>query len=349
LPRSTGLRHISKRSQALLMEAVAAPLPAADENADAQLMGAPAARPAPRIDATNAAAFMPPSLNCFRTAASRAAPDSAPAVWYQQMTGRDWDRGSHSYELEKKRHRRLLDEHKIAERERDRKRKRGDRRYSLACIYKRLRRYADRMQHYRAAAREQGQLPVQLLQRARVADAESFLESARFLCLINDPIHASAWVNAPEKCSSPMTLAQLVETVDTMCNSYIRFVQECRRNGEPRRLPRFGGLEEHEQTAADLVYLGQSLPQLHARFNTRDGERNLRFCDDDSPLHGESKDPIEPKISLARAMAISYACYAWIEANDPSAAASDAWIRHSWMHGQTEAMLRSAGMLCLEW
>ena len=89
---------------------------AADENADTQLMGA-ASQPAPRINENNAAAFMPPSLNCFRSAVSRAA-DSAPAIWYQQMTGRAWDCDSHSYELEKKRHRRLLDEHKTAERER---------------------------------------------------------------------------------------------------------------------------------------------------------------------------------------------------------------------------------------
>ena len=37
----------------------------------------------PIIHAANAAAFMPPSLNAFRTKASRAAPDCAPAVWYK--------------------------------------------------------------------------------------------------------------------------------------------------------------------------------------------------------------------------------------------------------------------------
>ena len=57
----------------------ARPLTAADENADTQMMGVPATQPAPTIDASNAAAFMPPSLNSFRTAASRAEPDSAPA------------------------------------------------------------------------------------------------------------------------------------------------------------------------------------------------------------------------------------------------------------------------------
>ena len=321
---------------------------AADENADAQLMGAPAAaQPAPRINATNAAAFMPPSLNCFRSAVSRAA-DSAPAIWYQQMTGRTWDCDSHSYELEKKRHRRLLDEHKTAERERDRKRKRGGRQYSVACVEKRMQKYADMVQHYRTSARQQGELVVQLLQRAGVADAESFLESARFLCLINNPSNAATWANAPQKCGAIRSLTQIVETFDNICNASIRFFQECGRNGEPRRLPRFGGLAEHEQTAANLVYLGQSLPQLQARFNTR--EQFLRFRDDAGmPANGESEDPIQPKIALVGAMALSYACYAWVEKHDPSAAESDAWIRHSWMHSKTEALLKSVGMLCVQW
>ena len=64
----------------------------------------------PRLSWQNATAyppFPPPSLNAFRTAASRAAPDCAPALWFKQMTGRQWDCDSHSYELEKKRWRRL--------------------------------------------------------------------------------------------------------------------------------------------------------------------------------------------------------------------------------------------------
>ena len=40
----------------------------------------------PRLTLTNAAAYPPPSLNAYRTAASRGA-GSAPAIWFMQMTG----------------------------------------------------------------------------------------------------------------------------------------------------------------------------------------------------------------------------------------------------------------------
>ena len=62
----------------------------------------------PRITTDNAAQHPPPSLNAFRTAAARAPADSKPAVWFWQMTGNEWPRDGHSFELEKKRHRRMV-------------------------------------------------------------------------------------------------------------------------------------------------------------------------------------------------------------------------------------------------
>ena len=47
----------------------------------------------------NAAQYPPPSLNKFRTAASRQPADAPPVLWYWQMTGEEWDRKSHSYEV----------------------------------------------------------------------------------------------------------------------------------------------------------------------------------------------------------------------------------------------------------
>ena len=48
---------------------------------------------------TNAVLFPPPSLDKFRTAASRAPADAAPVLWYWQMTGETWDRQTHSYRV----------------------------------------------------------------------------------------------------------------------------------------------------------------------------------------------------------------------------------------------------------
>ena len=76
----------------------------------------------PRITANNVEQFPPPSLNNFRTANSRAPGDCVPAEWYRQMEGVDWDRGGHSFTIATKRYRRLLQEHKAAEREREKKR-----------------------------------------------------------------------------------------------------------------------------------------------------------------------------------------------------------------------------------
>ena len=52
--------------------------------------------PAVRITLANAADYLPPSLNAYRTDASRAAADSAPAVWFMQVAGTEWDRKAHS-------------------------------------------------------------------------------------------------------------------------------------------------------------------------------------------------------------------------------------------------------------
>ena len=89
-----------------------------------------ARRGLPRIVADNATSYPPPSLNSFRTAAARAPADSAPALWYWQLTGEEWRRDSHSYELAKKAWRRVPAEHKAAERERDRTRDRSGRKPS---------------------------------------------------------------------------------------------------------------------------------------------------------------------------------------------------------------------------
>ena len=81
----------------------------------------------PRISPENAAAYPPPSLKAFRKLESRQPDDSAPALWYWQMAGCDWDRAGHSYELEKKRHRRMLSEHKQSEKQREAQRDRSKR------------------------------------------------------------------------------------------------------------------------------------------------------------------------------------------------------------------------------
>ena len=54
-----------------------------------------------RITRDNAAENQPPSLKRYRTAESRAA-GSAPALWFQAMTGDAWDPSTpHSYEVAK--------------------------------------------------------------------------------------------------------------------------------------------------------------------------------------------------------------------------------------------------------
>ena len=72
----------------------------------------------PRITDVNAADYPPPSLNAFRTAASRG-PSSAPAVWFNQMTGSAWDCQAKSFDTETKRWRRMADvEYKAKEKAR---------------------------------------------------------------------------------------------------------------------------------------------------------------------------------------------------------------------------------------
>ena len=62
----------------------------------------------PRISTENAAQHPPPSLNAFRTAAARAPANSVPALWFWQMTGEAWPRDGHSFDVQKKRHRRMV-------------------------------------------------------------------------------------------------------------------------------------------------------------------------------------------------------------------------------------------------
>ena len=86
----------------------------------------------PRIVAANASSYPPISLNSFRSAAARAPADSAPALWYWQLTGEEWRRDGHSYDLATKVWRRMPAEQKAAERERERKRARSGRKRRAA-------------------------------------------------------------------------------------------------------------------------------------------------------------------------------------------------------------------------
>ena len=61
---------------------------------------AAAAAALPPLDTQNAAQYPPPPLSGFRGAAKKSkrnASDGPPALWYFQMTGRDWDREGSSY------------------------------------------------------------------------------------------------------------------------------------------------------------------------------------------------------------------------------------------------------------
>ena len=55
----------------------------------------------PRIDLFNCSLFEPPNLRKFMKQDSRG-PDSAPAIWYKQMTGEEWDGEGTSYTKAKK-------------------------------------------------------------------------------------------------------------------------------------------------------------------------------------------------------------------------------------------------------
>lgn len=62
----------------------------------------------PRIDASNALQYPPPSLNQFRTHEARAPAEAPPAIWYWQLTGEEWLRDGHSFSVAKKRYRRMV-------------------------------------------------------------------------------------------------------------------------------------------------------------------------------------------------------------------------------------------------
>lgn len=65
-----------------------------------------AANRLPRIEHFNVATYPPPDLGKCRSAASRTA-GSEPALWYKQMTGEDWAGDGHSYDVARKRWRRM--------------------------------------------------------------------------------------------------------------------------------------------------------------------------------------------------------------------------------------------------
>ena len=84
----------------------------------------------PRIVTRDDALKHPPTpLDGFRTPTLRAPIDCAPAIWYWQMTGLNWDRQTRSYKAAKKQHERFAasDAQIQREAERDRKRDRSQR------------------------------------------------------------------------------------------------------------------------------------------------------------------------------------------------------------------------------
>ena len=95
-----------------------------------------------------------PSLNKFRSAASRAPDDSPPVLWFWQMTEKDWDRQGHSYDVQKKQHRRLLTQYqqrdKQREKERDKLRDRSARVRPADDNIRRRKQYAAEVKRKRA-------------------------------------------------------------------------------------------------------------------------------------------------------------------------------------------------------
>ena len=131
----------------------------------------------PAITRANASAYPPPDLRLYRTMDVRTA-DCAPALWYKQMTGSGWDGSGHSYDLEKKRHRRMLpydSEYKVREHARDRQRDRSKR---IKQIGNKSSYTKEERRVYKARRREEARPELERA-RAEAAAARAQLEAER--------------------------------------------------------------------------------------------------------------------------------------------------------------------------
>jgi len=237
----------------------------------------------PRITNQNAADYPPPSLNSYRTAASRA-PSSAPAIWFKQMTGSAWDCQAKSFDMEKKRWRRMADDEykakekaRLAERDAGREAKIKEQRSSDEILNQRDDLFLSLLEE------RAGLAPVgfgtgglgwrvkDLADRRELEDwEEGMLDSAAFLGLLYRE-------GEPNE--------EFVYHLSDACLDYREHVADLRARGIPFHPPTEG-------PAAQLCKLGQ--------------EGDGWFCE---ALEGASEPGCFP---AASAELLEKACYAWL-------------------------------------
>ena len=240
----------------------------------------------------NASEHPPPSLNAYKTAASRAPTDCEPAVWYRKMMGAEWDRLGHSYEIAKKRYRRQLADYNAREKERDRKRVREHTQVYNAAQQKE---YRQRMKVCRAdRMREKEQLFLELLAAAGIADGESFLESAHYTGLLH-----------PRD-----TEAEMVNCLSCSCSSYLVFLEDA--DAAASRLPDIG--DDNEETAGLFACLGHTKARLRELFYySRLGQR----IPTPPPEAGWTLQGLPPRISKSDAERLQLVFDEWLEVHAP--------------------------------
>ena len=191
-----------------------------------------------RFCTCGANARVPPSLNKFRTDESRAPNDCEPVLWYWQMTGEDWDRQGHSYELEKKRHRRLVQplSARQQEAERDRQRERYQRKRPADDHIRRREQLAEQKQRKLEQAavdawtaqqpwRTRQQLLARLLEDAKLDTAELLLPCAPSRCGRDDPCRPCIHVLIGDDCLE-MEEAEWVQDLAVCCTRYIEWLDD---------------------------------------------------------------------------------------------------------------------------
>mmetsp|Transcript_19672 Transcript_19672/g.33517 ORF Transcript_19672/g.33517 Transcript_19672/m.33517 type:complete len:365 (+) Transcript_19672:40-1134(+) len=288
----------------------------------------------PIIDASNAASFMPPSLNAFRTAASRAA-GSAPAAWYQAMTGSAWDGQGHSYDLAKKRHRRFLDGYKTAEQERERKRDRsrrdamparpsddqpGELSEWLAVVHERYQRAMDRVQRWKQRSQDHvlnhDRVFTQLMQQAGVDAPDVYLEAAHFIQLVDNV--QTKGKRDRRLAMDPRSVYEMVSALEYTCTCYALFREGLQARAECPRLPlnrdpSTGACcmpDDVEKAAASCSLLGFTRVEL----------QKLMGCswpmNPDGAHTGCVWEDLAPRVSVCTAIAIADAAREWLHCAD---------------------------------
>ena len=152
---------------------------------------------------------------------------------------------------------------------------------------------------------------VEVLQRAGFQDADSYVEPARWLQLIDN-------MRSEQKHQSvckPRPTSDMIDSLVCSCDCFIDYMNGLIARGETPRLPCADkdGVDDSEALAFDVAHLGFTVEELRDMFDPGKHWRRNHWILSDMHANEDERVKIAPRMTIAMVDAIASAGNEWLQ------------------------------------